>query len=230
MEKLSPFYSALSHLKTFFDIVIDDNEFEEIGMLAWDKIGNKYSSTYHYVGCPDHNGRMKLPCNADIIELVTSGSEEYQRTDNVQRDNFSRLEVENYIEAYKTQNKEYYARGGMIPYTRDGDYLIFNKNVRGARVVYKGITLDENGLPQLNFKEVEAIAIYCAWVVTFKKGMATHNQASVQLAQMLEQRWARACDAARTPVYLNQNDINNIMDVMSSWDRKRYGVSYKLYQ
>jgi hypothetical protein len=70
-------------------------------------------------------------------------------------------------------------------------------------LLYKGIIVDEEGLPYLSSKETEAIACYLAYVQKFKEGIATHNQAVLAEAQMLEQRWYKLCDAARVPTYIN---------------------------
>ena len=57
--------------------------------------------------------------------------------------------------------------------------------------------------------------------------MVTRDQASFQIAQLLQQQWATACANARSPIYLNQNDMDRVLDVVHSWDRKRFGLSYK---
>jgi len=228
--KTYPFYSALAHLKDFFDLTIEDDEFENLGMHAWDKIGNKQTAVYHYTG-KIVNGQMDLPCNADIIEMVTAGTEDWQKTDNIKTENYNRSEIENYIESRRGTENILYSRGGMPKFTQsDGSMIFQDKTLASARIIYRGVLLDDDGLPYLNSKEKEAIATYCAWLTTFKKGMATQNPATIQIAQMLEQRWYKVCENARTPELLNQNDINDILNVRSSWNRKRYGVSFKLFQ
>ena len=224
------FYTALTHLDEFFGIVLDDNEFETMGIHGWDKIGNKNVAIYHFKGTPQ-NGELDVPCNMDIIELITAGPEQYQKTDNIAVNNYSRLETESFIESGKSPGKALYSRGGMPSYNRVGDTLIFdNKHLGPVNIIYKGIILDEKGLPYLNFKEVEAIATYCAYVSTNKKAMMTKDKATFEVAQMLKQEWNRVCDNARTPTYTTQNEMNDILDAQSTWDRKRHGIAYKIYQ
>lgn len=43
----------------------------------------------------------------------------------------------------------------------------------------------------------------------------------------LKSIWSNACDAARVPEYISQNDMDLVLDTVSSWDRKMYGKSYK---
>ena len=61
----------------------------------------------------------------------------------------------------------------------------------------------------------------------FKKALLTRDQASMQLAQMLEQKWLKLCTQARVPDYINQNEMDEILNVATSWDRKRFGKSFK---
>ena len=49
----------------------------------------------------------------------------------------------------------------------------------------------------------------------------------LQEAQLLEQRWYRLCDAARVPIYIDQNDMNEILDAKTSWNRKIFNKTWK---
>jgi hypothetical protein len=55
----------------------------------------------------------------------------------------------------------------------------------------------------------------------------TRNGDLANLAQVLEQKWLKLCDHARTPMNMTQNDMDMIGDVVRSWDRKTYKNSYK---
>ena len=72
-----------------------------------------------------------------------------------------------------------------------------------------------------------AIATYCAYVTKFKEGLRTNNANIINMAQVLKNEWNKFCDAARVPEELDQNDMNQILDAKSSWDRKRYNKSIK---
>jgi len=225
--KLSPFYAANAHLNEFWGITLTDDEFENIGMHGWDKINNKISRLYRFQGVVK-NFELELPCNVDIIESVHSHSQDYSRKDNISTNNYTNLSLENDIESFKSgDTNPFYTSGKLINYEEGNGVLYFKTDGIAVTVVYKGIVLDDDGLPSLNYKEVEAIANYCAFVSTRKKGMITKDQATIQLAQMLQQEWQRTCDDARNPIHLSQNDMNELLDVKSSWNRKRYNSSFK---
>ena len=47
------------------------------------------------------------------------------------------------------------------------------------------------------------------------------------MAMYLENKWRKLMLHARTPSYINQNEMDEILNVSTSWDRKRFGRSYK---
>lgn len=231
MEQKRNFYAGLVQLSQFYGIILQQDDYENIAMHAWDHIGNKDYRVY--VQCEEIiDGKVNIPCNADIIEAVLYPWEDFQHTDGI--DTWTAAlynrNVETWIEAWKRPTEPLYHSGTLVNYEEDQDYLYIkdhhmpNKHII---ILYKGIHMDDVGLPFLNFKEVDAIAKYCAWIVTQKKAMMTKDQATFQMAQMLNQQWKFAVDDARTPIYLNQNDMDRILNANSSWDRKRYGRSFK---
>ena len=52
------------------------------------------------------------------------------------------------------------------------------------------------------------------------------NRVIAERANKAEQRWLIHCDKARQPDYLSQNDMDMILDALSSWNRKKKGYSY----
>lgn len=64
-----------------------------------------------------------------------------------------------------------------MKYERVGDKLYINSGYTGKiNILYRGIVLDDDGLPELTDKEVDAIAAYCAYTVKFKQYLQTNNR------------------------------------------------------
>lgn len=226
---LENFNAAYYTANLLYDLELKPEEFEEIGLIAWNKIGNRRTRLYRYttsIQCPDNT--VELPCNCDIVEAVTYNFEEwnYVTNDTVNGDYASQF-IENYIETRKMYSDPLYTSGKYAKYERVGDTLYFDKNYGQVNILYKGIVLDEEGLPEINEKEKEAIACYCAVTKRFKEGWKNHNQNMLQEAQLLEQRWLKLCDAARVSIYIDQNEMNTILDAKTSWNRKIFNKSYK---
>ena len=226
MEKVNFHYVAVL-LDMLYGIEVEDEDLEEIGLRAWDLIGNKNTRLYSYSVCIDSDNSIKLPCNASSIESVTVPYEDWTKSTNFSEyGNPATAYIENDIESKKYYKSPYYQSGKLVNYTQVGNTLYFPKNYGTVNVLYKGILADEDGLPELSDKEANAIATFIAYTDKYKEGLKTNNAGIIQLAQDLERKWLKQCDQARV-TELSQNDMNQILNIKDSWNRHSYGYSYK---
>lgn len=229
---LNNFHYGLSLLETMYGINLSEEDYEEIALVAWELIGNKRSKLYRYTVCIEPcQESLELPCNCDILEAVTTEWEDFQHVDNDSpAERYGSFTTEQYIERRKHFQQPQYARGKFVNYERVGNTLYFTKNHGGGRIniLYRGLVLDDDGLPEITDKEALALATYCAWVTKFKEGLLTNNGQIVQMANILKQQWNVQCDQARIDHEWTQNDYDEILDVKTCWDRKLHDKSYKL--
>lgn len=226
---MEEFYTAISQANLLYGLDMNEDDAIEIGLIAWNKIGNKQYRLYRYRALIDKETlSVELPCNCDIIEAVTYDYEDWKYTSNdtVNGDYQSQF-IENYIESRKIYTNPLYINGKYAKYERVGDTLYFDKAYGYVNILYKGVIVDDEGLPYLNTKEIDAIASYLAYVQRFKQGWALHNAQMIQEANLMEAQWKRLCDEARVPIYINQNEWNEILDARSNWNRKIFNKSYK---
>ena len=232
MENYNNYHYGLSLLETMFGISIPEEDYEEISLVGWNLIGNKRCKLYRTSICVDScQQSIELPCNADILEAVTTDFEDFQHVDNNSpTERYGSFETEQYIENWKKFKQPLYIPGKYIPYERVGNTLYFDKDNVGNRIniLYRGIVLDDSGLPEITDKEALALATYCAYVVKFKEGLMTNNANAVQLAAVLQQQWNTRCDQARIDYQWSQNNYDEVLDVKTNWDRKIHGKSLKL--
>ena len=66
---LSNINAAYSLCKSLYDITPDENEFEDLALEAWSRIGTKHTRLYKYIGHVQDKS-LELPCNCDLIESV----------------------------------------------------------------------------------------------------------------------------------------------------------------
>ena len=214
---------------SLYGLELEPEQFEELGLTAWNLIGNKTVRLYNYsadISCD--NLSVQLPCNCDIIEAVTYNHEDWNySTNKTVNGDYNSQFTEQYIEARKLYQSPLYISGKYAKYERVGDTLYFDKDYGKVNILYKGIILDEDGLPKVNEKEALAIATYIAFATKQKQGWITNNQNIIQLAQYLYQQWLKYCDSARVPLSIDQNTMNQILDAKSSWNRKVYNKAYK---
>lgn len=222
-------------LDMIYGIELEDQDLEELGLLAWGYIGNKNRRLYKYHACIDPtDNSVTLPCNAidsngdSCVELVTASYEDWERVTNYSEygDNNTSF-VEHAIEAEKFYQSPYYLPGKVLKYDQVGEKLYFTHNYGRVNILYKGVLFDDDGLPEISDKEAMAIATYIAYITKFKEGLQTNNPNIINQANQLQATWLKQCDQARVS-YLNQNAMDQILEVKASWDRKSYGKGFKI--
>lgn len=226
------FNTAYSQIRELYGLELNPDEFETLGIIAWDKIGNKNFKWYLYETEPmvrtTGEYYIDLPCNCDIIEAVTTDYEDYQKTTPTSlAGNNQNGWIEGYIESRKYNTGFGYVSGKFIKYVRAGNTLILSDKFNKVKILYKGVIVDEEGLPFIDEKEIDAIAAYCAYASDFKQARLTKDQFTFQMSQVSEQKWKNLCTQARIPDYMNQNEMDEVLNVATSWDRKRFGKSFK---
>lgn len=229
--ELESIESALFLANNLYGLEMNPDTFTEVALVAWNRIGNKYCRLYRCQRQIDSESLIiELPCNADFVEAVTYNFEdwEYSTNKNVNGDTYSQF-TENYIESRKIFNDPLYLPGKLAKFKQFGNILQFDKNYGLVNILYKGIYVDDEGLPLIQEKERDAIACFVAMTDKFKQGWKANNPQIIQIAKSLEIDWKRLCDAARIPVYINQNEMNQILDAKVSANRKIFNKTYKPY-
>ena len=229
MATFNNFHYGLSLLELMFGLSLDESDYEEIALTGWNLIGNKRCKLYRTSIClePCQNS-IELPCNADILEAVTCDFEDFQHVDNDSSlERSGSFATEQYIEQWKQFKSPLYIPGKFVNYERVGNTLYFDNISGRINILYRGLVLDDEGLPEITDKEALALATYCAYIVKFKEGISTNNPNLIQMAQLLKQQWDLRCDQARIDHEWTQNDFDNILDAKTNWDRKIHGKTLK---
>lgn len=225
------FKYAISLAQMLYDIDINDMDtLIEIGLVAYNFIGNKNTKlNIEIVNVDRKTGLVKLPCKADLVEAITyPNAEDWSYTSNTKNfGDINTLNVEQYIEKSKQSVDPLYISGRFVKYRREGNYIYVNENIDKVCILYHTESLDEEDLPLINDKEAIAIADYIAYTVKYKEALRSNNQSVFQMAQMIKKQWQIHCDAARVPEYVNQNEMDDLLEVTSSYNRKIHGRSYK---
>ena len=228
---MNNFKYAISLAQMLYDIDINDMDtLIEIGLVAYNFIGNKNTQLKSEIVNVDlKTGLIKLPCRVDLVEAITyPNAEDWSYTSNTKNyGDFNTLNVEQYIEKSKQSIDPLYISGRFVKYRREGNYIYVNEHIESVCVLYHTEQLDEEDLPLINDKEAIAIADYIAYTIKYKEALRSNNQAVFQMAQTIKRQWLLHCDAARVPEYVNQNEMNDLLEVMSSHNRKVHGRSYK---
>ena len=228
---MNNFKYAISLAQMLYDVDINDMDtLIEIGLIAYGYIGNKNTHlTSKIVDVDRRTGLVKLPCKADLVESITYPKlEDWSSTSNIKNHgDFNTLNIEQYIEKSKQSSDPLYISGRLVKYRREGNYIYVHDPIEQVCVLYHTEQLDEEDLPVINDKEAIAIADYIAYTIKYKEALRSNNQNVFQMAQTIKKQWLVHCDAARVPEYVSQNEMNDLLEVTSSYNRKIHGRSFK---
>lgn len=225
---LNKFNAAYSLAESLYGVSASEDDFEDIALDGWGRIGNKHTRLYRYIGDVVDN-KLVLPCNVDVIESVHVPIPDAQMTSNLSDWlPIDSLWTEGYVDFRKWDEDPYWTRGKYVKYDEGDGVLYFSHNYKRVMVVYHGILMDdEDQLPLLNDKELRAVAAYVAYVSLYKEGIKKRDGNIIKLAQVVKEDWLRLCNAARIPEHFTQNDMDRILDVKVRMDRKQFGKSLK---
>lgn len=225
--KLNNIKTVYSLANTLYGVSLDETSFEDIVLTGWQLIGNKHTRLYRYYGSTI-NHELDLPCNLSMIESVTIPFEDAQLSSNLSSTPlYENQYSETYSEQWKWNKSVLYNSGKLITYREENDKLLFDRDYNSVCVLYHGIIVDDEGLPLITDKEMYALAQYVAYIEMYKKALVLKNGDFLQLSQVMKNDWLKSCNNARVPEYVSQNEMNDILDVYTRWDRKSYGKSYK---
>lgn len=225
---LNNFNYAATLAEMQYGVNLQPEDFQELALIAWNKIGNHRYKLYKVTLESDCDNKVELPCNCDEIEAITYGFEDWQHVSNIypEGDLFSQF-TEGYIEGRKQFLDPFYVSGRYMKYERVGNTLYLDKDYGKIYLLYKGEQVDDEGLPEITDAEADALATYVAYITKYKQGLITNNTNLLNISKDLEAKWYRKCDQCRVPDSVSQNEMNEILDAKTSWNRKSYNKSYK---
>ena len=210
---ISNINAAYGLCDSLYGITPDENTFEDLALTAWNKIGTKHTRLYKYVGSVK-NGVLELPCNMDVIESVHIPFPDAEVSSNSSSFPWQNIWIESYIDRFPKLHDPYFHPGKLVKYSEGDNELYFPHDYPHVMVVYHGVIADdETGLPLVNDKELNAIATFVAYASLYRDGIKKRDGNIIKLAQTVKEDWLRACNAARIPDHMSQNDMNAILDV-----------------
>lgn len=226
MIKRNNFKSVYPLVHSLYGVVLDESDMEDFALTGWNLIGNKQTRLYRYKANTD-NCRIQLPCNVELIEAVYADVPDANTSSPISYSgNLNNQFYEDINEGFKNVKHSLYNSNKLVHYRLEGDELVFTKDYDNVVILYHGIIVDEDGLPFLNDKEVQALALYIAYASLYKQSLIGKDPNIFQLAGALKSDWLRACNAARIRS-MTHNEMDDILDVRTRWDRKFYGRSFK---
>lgn len=228
--KKFPLLTVIPKLHDDFGLELDEDTAINYAMSAYKKIGNNDFRLkliiVHPEKDPEGGWSVCRPCDMEQIEAITlpfEGGREVNATDDFL--GYKTYAIEQWIENFKWNRDHFYLSGKFVKYIEYADKINFTDPYPTVNILYKASYLDEDGLPYVSEKELEAIVMYCAYAYDMKQARLTKDQSLLQFAQNEYQHWQRLCSSARVADQFSQNEINEILDTLTSMGVHSYGVS-----
>ena len=229
------FLHAKAMMDEIYDIDMQEDSFIEKAYMAYKRIGNKYTRYHVYNGIVGVDNKLVIPENVEFIESVNYPTYFTDMlTDNglFIYHNGSQLftDVDEQWSS-KFINKSKRDRNGRnITYELLNDHTITfpqgDFSGQTVAILYHGLLVDEDCDPLLYYKEVEAIAYYVAFM-NFRRLASKGDPVASNMMAMAKQEASIAIAGATIPEQFTQNELDQIMNVNVSMDRKVYNRSYK---
>lgn len=125
-------------------------------------------------------------------------------------------------------NKNIYSAplGRMIDFSNDDNKTLrFNFKELAVDVLYVGIQVDTDGYPKVSQKALNAIAHYMNFIdVRWKYNL---KQADINMATLAENDKNKAIAQARTPNSISQNEMDDLLNVLTSSNRKKHNFQFR---
>lgn len=221
-------------LKTLYGMHIDEYDYLDI---AVDTLRNvRHFGTTEYVMYPtvDKQGKVLLPCNVNSIDAVTTehmGLKAYGSRALINIDGVENTDTYYTMERIKNEllGKEWrpglggFRGEGYISYKLDGRHLKVGEANTGKKiaVAFTGITSDLEGYPMITRKQSNAIAAVCARVICVK-GANSGDKVLASLVEYHTGNSGRLVQAASIPEDITDNELDEVLNCKTSFNRKSY--------
>lgn len=228
-----------------YNITMSETDFIEEAYIAFKEINSIPVKYYYYTAKPlsIDNMSVKLPCNVYRILSVTSAPlngddyrdiEPYKAPLSQPKD---RKELTQNIlignsdlQTYQLNDTPYVGLGTYLAYEWGSDEHIIIADTRlvdsDIHIVYEGIAVDEEGLPMITRKHAQAIAVKVAYTYAIRK-VFMGDPTMTQILPLLTQEAARLTQAAAIPEHITDNELDNMLNEHTRFDRKRYNKGFK---
>ena len=235
-KKKLPYLSALNYMTKRFGFSMSDDEFIEKSIPIWREIGNISSIIKDHVAYVPEDLVVELPADCEFVESVVTSA--FKDSLNISR-NLSRMSygpngkiaeeepiAGNTNPESNARVSEHYNYGESVEYELlDNHSLKVRSKLLASypiKIKYSVIAKDSDGLPLLNDKEIEAIAVSMALREAEKRVFMGDKNAANAL-QYLKAEVERLMVYANIPERINDDEIDKMLEVLHTWDRKTYG-------
>jgi len=236
--------AAYPVFKQKYGLSMQEDDFLEEAYQIFKDINSVPTQYYKYVQKPQSKDTMiiEVPCNLYKLLSITSAPLQSDGWDNIEPYKnrvHGRRDRDSFVMEMAGESDLMTYRFNDTPYTGVGTYLkfewvdetsirILDTNLWDKEIymVYEGIKTDADGIPMITRKQANAIAAKVAHNVVMRK-VFSGDANLVNLLPVIGQEAARLMQAAAIPEQLTDNQLDEMLNEHTSYERKRRGRSFK---
>ena len=224
--------AGLPIMKSLYGQTMDEYDYLDLAVDSLRDIRHFGITEYYSIVTVRSDGTIPLPCNLDIIDAVTTEHMGLKAFDTrVNYDLEGLLGTDAYFSAVKVMsNLNHHFQpglGGRAPGEGYISYQLSNKGIKVAKeyigrrisIAFTGITVDLEGFPFITRKQANALAAISSRAVIMKATLKGDKGAASML-EYITGTAARLKQAASIPEDFSDNELDEVLDEMTTFNRK----------
>ncbi len=230
-----PFLTAQAKAAQLYALDMTKDDFIEMAYDIWRDIGNIATKLLTYYITVPEDRIIELPPFCEFIDSVTAVDRPIN-TGTIDSGGYKNRQLPAYQvrSNQPTHNQSLtFSAGISVNYITldDNSIEITSSNLLGRelRIVYRAIDSDKEGLPYLNDKEVAAIAAEAAKRNAVRRGfqgVGAKDKNQMAMLQYITGEATRLMTAAKIDENINDDALDKLLDIKTTWDRKVFGKRF----
>ena len=216
---------------------IDEFDYIDIAIDALRDIKHYGITEYIAYVILDKEGKAYLPCNLNNIDAVTTaamGQEQFHTRVEYKMENCEQV-TDDYYASKKIMDslshvraKNMFIKNSYLSYTLEDNNIIRVVGMEEEKiaVAFTGIKTDDDGYPMITRKQANAIAAVTAKVIAVRSGFLG-NKLAIGMLDYIDPEAARLKQSASIPEEITDNEIGEILNIQTCFNRKMPNRSSK---
>jgi len=233
-----PFLTAQANIAKW-ELYVEVDDFVELAYPIWRSIGNIATEDHNFTATVPEDGIIQLPDGCEFVKTVNTTAFINIDGEDVSGYNYhttsagrmSHVSPDKSLISGSSSSKksENDTNGESVNWTHENGVIrITSPELVGeaVKVVYKAISVDSDGLPFLNDKELDALTYNVALVLA-EQDLFKKLPGADTLVKYLKGDAERKLAAAKVPEKISDDALNRALDLQMSRNFKSFGKDLK---
>jgi hypothetical protein len=233
-----PFLTGMASIHSRWGLYFEQDEYIEIAYPIWRSLGNIATEPHRFIETVPQDGVLLLPSGCEFVNSVSTiafRDEEGMDRSSTKR-SFSSSGASKAVRPDKSRLSitsainlpEGYIEGDSVDWVlEEGVIRVTSKHMVDSTVLvrYAAIAVDEDGLPLLNDKELEALK-YNVALARVEQDLFKKIPGADKLVAYIKPEAIRTLAAAKIPEKITDDTLDEALNIKTSLGFKSFGDKY----